>query len=166
MKFIVLFQDKKIPVEITKNNGDYCLTLNGKTLSVNAIRPDRQTLSLLVNGKSYEVGLEKKGSSYSIYFFNDTVQLELFEARKFKAKEVTRKFTQTGPLKVVSPMPGKIIKIAVTENAPVTEGDSLIIMEAMKMQNELKAPRTGIVKRIHVKEGEPVLPFQTLVILE
>ena len=166
MKFVVLWEGKTIPVEIEKRNGEYCLTLMGKRLTVNAIRPDQHTLSLLVDGKSYEVGLEKRGNSFSIHFYDDTIAMELFEARKFKAKEVTKKANLEGPFKVVSPMPGKIVKIAVKENSSVREGDSLIIMEAMKMQNELKAPRTGIVKQIHVKEGEPVLPLQTLVILE
>ena len=166
MKLVAVLRGKNVPIDVVKLNGQYSLTFQEKSLSVDAIRPDLQTLSLLVEGKSYEVWLEKRGNSFSVYFYNDTIELELFEARKFKATEVTKKALPSGPLKVFSPMPGKIVRIAVSENTPVNKGDSLLIMEAMKMQNELKAPKSGIVKQVYVKEGEPVLQQQVLVLLE
>jgi biotin carboxyl carrier protein len=63
-------------------------------------------------------------------------------------------------------MPGKIVRIAVTENSQVQEGDALLIMEAMKMQNELKAPRHGKVLQILVSEGAPVSSQQVLIVME
>jgi biotin carboxyl carrier protein len=119
-----------------------------------------------VEGKSYEVGLEKKGNRYSVHFYNDTVDLDLYEARKFKATELAKKPSATGPLKITAPMPGKIIKITAQENQPIEEGEPLLIMEAMKIQNELKAPRAGVVRQIQVQEGEPVAPQQVLIVLE
>jgi biotin carboxyl carrier protein len=166
MKLMAVVGGKNIPLEIVRKEGRYCLTLAGKTLSVDAVRPDSQTLSLLVEGESYEVWLERTGNTLSVHFYNDTIELDIFEARKFKATEIARRSGPSGPVKVLSPMPGKIVKIAVTENSPVTEGAPLLIMEAMKMQNELKAPRSGTVKQVYVKEGEPVLQQQELVLLE
>src|SRR5574341_1044112 len=121
---------------------------------------------MIIDGRSYEVALEKNGSCISVYFYNDTIRLELFDARKFRATELTKKSTPSGPLKILAPMPGKIIKLTVAENSRVQEGDSLLIMEAMKMQNELKAPKSGVVKQVHVKEGEPVSSSQVLLVLE
>jgi biotin carboxyl carrier protein len=166
MKFIAVLRGKPTPVEIIRTDGDYSLTLNGKTFSVNAVRTGQQSISLLVEGKSHEVGLEKSGSRYSVYFYNDTVYLDLYEARKYKATELTKKSVPVGPSKVVAPMPGKIVKITVREDQSVGEGEPLLIMEAMKMQNELKAQRSGIVRQIQVKEGEAVAPQQVLLILE
>jgi biotin carboxyl carrier protein len=166
MKFIAVLRGKSIPLEITRTDGEYSLTFDGKTFTVNAVRTGLQSLSLLVEGKSHEVGLEKSGNRYSIYFYDDTVYLELYEARKYKVIELAKKSVPVGQLKVVAPMPGKIVKITAAENQPVAEGKPLLIMEAMKMQNELKAPRAGIVRQIHVKEGEPVSPQQVLLILE
>lgn len=166
MKFVALLNGKSIPIEIIKKGGLYHLTFQEKSFTVNAIRPNIQSFSLLVEGKSYEAGLEKTGNNYSIYFYNDTVEFQLFEARKFKASELTKKSGPAGLLKVTAPMPGKIIKVVVTENTQVSEGDSLLIMEAMKMQNELKAPKSGTVKQVHVQEGEAVTPQQVLVVLE
>ncbi len=166
MKLVAVLRGNAIPVEVVRTDGSYSLTLNGKTFSVNAVRTGQQSLSLLVEGKSYEVGLEKSDNRYSVYFFDDTVYLDLYEARKYRATELAKKSVQAGPLKVVAPMPGKIVKITVGENQPVAEGEPLLIMEAMKMQNELKAPRAGIVRQIQAREGEPVAPQQVLLILE
>lgn len=166
MKFVAVCEGKQVPMEVLKRDGVYYLTLGEKSFTVDAIQQDRQFLSLLVAGKSYKAGIEKRGNSFSIYFYNDTIELDLFEARKFRAAEVTKKSHPSGPLNVLSPMPGKIVKIAVSEQSPVKEGDSLLIMEAMKMQNELKAPKSGIVKQVYVKEGEPVLQQQILIVLE
>ena len=162
MKLVAVLREQVVPIEITRTNDEFCLTLNGKTFSVNAIRTTQQSLSLIVEGKSYEVGLEKKGNRYSVYFYNDTVYLNLYEARKYKATELAKKPVTSGPFSVVAPMPGKIIKITAVENQVVSEGEPLLIMEAMKMQNELKAPRDGTMGRIRVKAGESVEQKQTL----
>jgi len=166
MKLIAVFDGKTVPIDIVKKNGKFGLTIGNESFTVDAIRTKHQVISLLVEGKSYEAGVDKKGNSFSVSFYNDTIHFDLFEARKHKATEFTRKSVPSGPLKVVAPMPGKIVKLAVTENTQVNQGDALLVMEAMKMQNELKAPRAGLVKKIQVKEGEPVSPSQILLILE
>ena len=166
MKFIALIDGEQVPIEVVKTDGQYRLTLEENSFTVDAIRPNEQSLSMLIDGRSYEVALEKNGSRIWVYFYNDTIQLELFDARKFRATELTKKSGPAGPLKILAPMPGKIIRITVAENSHVEEGDSLLIMEAMKMQNELKAPKSGTVKHLHVREGEPVSSSQVLLVLE
>ncbi len=166
MKFIAIISGKEIPVEINQQNGNFSLTIGEKTFTVNAIRPDPQIFSLLVEGESYEVALAKQDNHFEAHFHNGTIVFELFEARKFKASELAKKSAPAGPLKIHAPMPGKIVKIAVTENTEVKEGDALLIMEAMKMQNELKAPRPGKVLQILVSEGAPVSSQQVLIVME
>lgn len=166
MKFVALIGDRHVNVEIENKNGDYSLTIGEKTFTVNAIRPEPQFFSLLVEGQSYEVALSKRDDLFEAFFYNGTVQFQLIEARKFRASELTKKSGPGGPLKVHAPMPGKIVRIAVTENSQVQEGDALLIMEAMKMQNELKAPRHGKVLQILVSEGAPVSSQQVLIVME
>lgn len=166
MKMIAVVQGKQLQVEITKNNGLYRLTWEGKSFNVDAIRANHNTFSLLVSGKSYEVTIENQGSSYSVNFFNDTIDLELFDARQFGASAITKKNVRGGAHEILAPMPGKIIKVAVSQDGKVQEGDPLLIMEAMKMQNELKAPASGTVRNVYVKEGEAVSSQQVLMVLE
>ena len=166
MKYVALVNGKQHGVEIAEINGGYRLTIDGKSFTVDLFRPGPHCISMLIEGQAYEVGLEKNGNHFSACFYNDTIELELVEARKFQASSTARSSGSSGPLKIHAPMPGKIVKVVVQERSTVKEGDSLLIMEAMKMQNELKAPKSGTVSRIHVKEGEAVALSQALIVLE
>jgi biotin carboxyl carrier protein len=166
MKFVALVKGKQTTVDVSRHEGLYSLTIGEKTFTVNAVQPGPLNFSLLINGKSYDVALEKIEDRYSIHFYNEVVSLELVEANQFKASQLTKKSSAEGPLKIVAPMPGKVVKVSVTENTHVGQGDALLIMEAMKMQNELKAPRAGIVKEIRTTEGAPVSSQQVLLVLE
>ena len=166
MKFVGVFGGEAVPIEIIKQNGNYKIELPGRSFTVDAVRPNPQSLSLLVESRAYEIGLEKKGDHYSVYFFSDTIELDLYEARKYKATEVTKRSVTTGPQKLSAPMPGKIVKVMIAPEQMVQEGQPLLIMEAMKMQNELKAPRSGSVKQLSVREGDTVSSQQTLVVID
>jgi biotin carboxyl carrier protein len=166
MKMIAIVEGKQVQIEITKNNGLYCLTWEGKSFNVDSVRTNHNTFSLLVGGNSYEVTIEKQASNFLVHFYNDTVRLELFDARKFGASAITKKSIRGGAHEILAPMPGKIIKVAVCKDGQVQEGDPLLIMEAMKMQNELKAPASGTIKNVLVKEGEAVSSQQVLMVLE
>ena len=166
MKFVALFRGEQIPLEVVRKDGRYVVTLDQKVVSVDAARSHPHSLSLLVDGISYEVGLEKRDSCYSVYFYNDSLDLEIFEARKFKAAEVAKKTSHAGPVKITAPMPGKLLRVLVEVNTQVDEGDPLVVIEAMKMQNELKSPKAGIVKTIEAVAGTAVSAAQVLMIIE
>jgi acetyl/propionyl-CoA carboxylase alpha subunit len=166
MKYVAIVNGKQRAVEIARIDGGYRLTIDGKSFTVDSFRPGPQSISLLMDGQVYEVGLEKNGHRFSVYFYDDTIELELFDARKFQASNTARSTASSGPTRIQAPMPGKIVKVVVKEQSTVKEGDSLLIMEAMKMQNELKAPKSGTVSKIHVREGEPVSISQVLLVLE
>jgi acetyl/propionyl-CoA carboxylase alpha subunit len=166
MKYVAILNGKQVAVEVTRKNHSYCLTIEDKSFTVNAFKPGPQSLSMLIDGKSYEVGIEKAGNAFTVFLFDDTIELELIEARKFQAAAETQRVGSRGPVTIQAPMPGKIIKVSVQEKSSVQEGDSLLVMEAMKMQNELKAPKAGTISRIQVREGEPVSMSQVLMILE
>jgi hypothetical protein len=68
MKFVAIVSDREIPVEIKQQNGNFSLTIEEKTFTVNAIRPDPQFFSLLVEGESYEVALEKQENRFEAHF--------------------------------------------------------------------------------------------------
>jgi pyruvate carboxylase subunit B len=73
---------------------------------------------------------------------------------------------KVGPASVQSPMPGKVVKVLVAVGDEVKAGQGVVVVEAMKMENELKAPKDGKVKAISVKEGQPVEAGQTLATLD
>jgi biotin carboxyl carrier protein len=73
---------------------------------------------------------------------------------------------KAGPVAVLSPMPGKVVKVLVAVGDEVKAGQGVVVVEAMKMENELKAPKDGKVKSVAVKEGQPVEAGQTLATLD
>src|SRR5205085_3232015 len=101
MKFIALQNGKQVPFEVNRIDGHYVVNLAGKTTRVDAVKIAPHALSLLVEGKSFEAGFEKKEEHYSVTFYNDTIEFDLFEARKYRAAEVARKSVATGPSKIV-----------------------------------------------------------------
>jgi biotin carboxyl carrier protein len=78
----------------------------------------------------------------------------------------TKTNTASGPMEVRSQMPGKIIKVLVAPGAAVKAGQGLIVIEAMKMQNEMKSPKDGVVARIQVCEDATVIAGETLIVIE
>jgi biotin carboxyl carrier protein len=75
-------------------------------------------------------------------------------------------FDEKGPRKIVAPMPGRVVRLLVGEQAEVAMGQGLIVVEAMKMQNEIKSPKKGIVKKIVATAGAAVNAGDVLVIVE
>jgi len=114
--------------------------------------------SIKVNGKEYEVEVEEIGGSQQVV---QTVQVEA--APKAVAKKATSTIQgKEGSIKVSAPMPGTILDVKVKPGDQVKEGDTLLILEAMKMENEIAAPKDGIVASINVEAGVSVESGQLL----
>ncbi len=122
-------------------------------------------LSLLLDGKSYAVKQEVTGSETNVVVGNERFSVSLRDPRSFRSRRGAGAAEQ-GVKKITAPMPGKIVRILAGEGAAVQVGQSVIVIEAMKMQNELKAPKSGIVKKINVAEGSAVDAGQALAEVE
>ncbi len=119
-----------------------------------------------VNGNSYEVELEEVGGDAAP---QGTAQAmpKVSEAAPAPKKEVkSEAVVSAGQEAVEAPMPGNIWKVLVSEGQDVKEGDTLLILEAMKMENEILAPRAGKVAKIAIKEGVAVSTGEKLIILD
>jgi biotin carboxyl carrier protein len=121
---------------------------------------------MLVDGRSYEVDLEEDGESLNALVDDNLFRIDLVDERRQRLRAARGKFSVAGPQTIRAPMPGKIVKILVEKGAEVTEGQGVIIIEAMKMENELRAPKAGKVKDILVAEGQTVDNRAELVAIE
>jgi biotin carboxyl carrier protein len=117
--------------------------------------------SLLVNGRSYEAYISKRpgdapglADPYVVVVGLRRYLVELRDPRRWRRRESS--IEAEGPQEIVAPMPGTIVKILVTEGQEVTRNQGLLVIEAMKMQNELRAPRAGRVGRVYLVEGRGV----------
>jgi biotin carboxyl carrier protein len=124
--------------------------------------------SLLVNGRSYEVDVVEEGEGVlAIWVEGELHRIEFEEEGRFKRKAARGGGQgKGGPQTIVAPMPGKVVKLLVSSGEEVTAGQGVIVIEAMKMENELKAAGAGVVKEIKVREGAGVGGGEVLVVIE
>jgi biotin carboxyl carrier protein len=158
--------DQKIhKVEIDSKDGKFLVRLGGKQYHVDSQRISENCLSLLVDGKAYTVFVAEDKTKRYI-----SVQGEQFCIEEAKAETQTQAVADASTLKgiptISSPMPGKIVKILVREGDKVRKNQGLVIVEAMKMENEIRSPGAGIVKKINFDEGNLVDTADPIIELE
>jgi biotin carboxyl carrier protein len=150
-------------VEVRGKDGRYFVTIDGTPLEVDVAGAGPHFASLLIDGRSHEVGLEKRPGGYAVHFPDDTVAVDLADAAP---GTVGRPKRDDGPARLAAPMPGRVVRVLVSEGTPVESGQGLVVVEAMKMENELRAPRKGRVRQIAVHEGQAVDAGALLVVVD
>jgi len=144
---------KTARIEVREAQGRYRVSIGDKTLELDLVRTGEHEASVLIDGVSHDVTLEKTAEGFGVLIRGDRFDVDLKDAVKGVA---LGKVTHTGPLKLTAPMPGKIVKVLVAPGEAVEAGRGVLVMEAMKMGNELKAARAGTVQEIKVREGQAV----------
>jgi biotin carboxyl carrier protein len=144
---------RTIRVEVAGAKGRYRLRLDGERMEVDLAEAGGRFLSLLVDGRSHAIGIVKDGGGYRVSVAASVVGVSLSEA----SRGITPPRAQDeGPAPITAPMPGRIVRLLAPEGRAVAAGDGLVVVEAMKMENELRAPRAGRVVRVTVSEGQAV----------
>ncbi len=136
----------------------YKLKINGNAYHVQVLEADRNKIQLEVNGTEYEVELETE--------VKQTKTPTLVRAEPSQVQRVEPLKTDKSVKKIIAPLPGIILGIAVEVGSKVKIGDSLLVLEAMKMENTIIAESSGTVKAILVKPQSTVLQGDTLLEIE
>jgi pyruvate carboxylase subunit B len=154
---------RTVRVEVRQRDGRYSVALDGDAMEVDFAEAGPHFASLLIAGQSYEVGIERAALGYRVALPGASLMVRLEASRRGGAATQAR---AGGPARLEAPMPGKILRVLAAVGEPVTAGQGLIVMEAMKMENELRAPRAGRVQAINVGEGQAVETGALLVSLD
>ena len=136
--------------------GIYEVRIGDRVHRVDAYRHDHGTLSLLVDGTSYSATLDERDPLVHVRVRDSVLPIEILDERRLRLRRAAGAFTLEGKQTVTAPMPGKVVKILAPLGTEVAEGQPLLVMEAMKMENELRSPRAGRVVELLVKEGQTV----------
>ena len=155
MKYATTIDGKEYLVEIIDERH---VSVDGKVIEVDFESIESQPVfSLIVDGKSYEsyVYRDEEGLEVLVKGRMYHAQVEDERERRLRAS-AGGAVAQSGTFHLKAPMPGLVVAVPVSEGQEVKTGDVLLILESMKMQNELKSPRDGIVKSIHVGAGDSV----------
>jgi biotin carboxyl carrier protein len=164
MLFDATVDGRTLRVEVQGKDGRYSVTIDGRLLEVDHFDGGRDFVSLLVAGRSHEAGLEKRPGGFIVVLADDVVAVDLAEASRGEPPAARR--IAGGPLEVKAPMPGKVVRVLVGSGEMAAAGQGLVVVEAMKMENELRAPRAGRIKEVTVSEGQTVETGALLVTLE
>ncbi len=146
--------------------GRYVLTFRGERFEVNALTSQPGQLSLLIGDQAYGVELEDRGDEVAALVRGQLTRVDVADERKLRMRAAAGAFTVEGKQVVCAPMPGKVVKVLVKVGDAVTEGQGLVVVEAMKMENELKSPKAGKVTELFAKEGTAVENNAKLVTVE
>ncbi len=136
----------------------------GRPLSCSYAEIEPGLYSLLFDVRALEARVTGSGGRWTIDIAGKRFEAEVFDPREWSAARSS--FGPKGRLSIASPMPGKVVRVLVDEGAVVEEGQGLVVVEAMKMQNEMKAPKSGKVVALAARAGASVAAGEVLVILE
>jgi biotin carboxyl carrier protein len=138
----------------------YGVTIDeGPELEIDAVRPVEDVLSLVHQTRSWEAGLVETEDGFEVEVMGVQHELDVIDPRR----KALRMSEVAGTNAVKTQMPGRVVRILVAEGDEVVEGQPVIVLEAMKMENELKSPCTGTVARVCVNDGDQVQARSTLI---
>jgi len=154
-------------VEIRHEKGCYYVRLDDREFQVDFLQVDPGLYSLLIGGRSYEIDLLKVEDAVMVLVNGQPFRVEIQEERERRLRAASGKGdARAGRRTVTAPMPGKVTRLLVRQGDTVRAGDGIVVVEAMKMENELKAPVSGTVREVRVAEGKPVSGGDVLVVIE
>jgi biotin carboxyl carrier protein len=164
MKYSTTIGEKTFSIEI---NRDGEVTIDGQLYPIDLRAIDEFTYSLLLNNTSYEALVDMDSDEeVNVLLRGRLYAAQVMDERATRlAKASGAVAASTGEIMVKSPMPGLIVAIQINEGDAVTKGQTLIVLESMKMENELKAPRDGTIGSIKVKLRQSVEQHQPLVVV-
>jgi biotin carboxyl carrier protein len=159
-------QKEATSIEIEPSGPGYKVTVNGESYQVNAVMLEPGGMSLLVDGKSYAATIQEKKDRLSVLVRNRIFDVSIIDERRGKLNKIATRFSSQGKQIIASPMPGKVVRVLVSLGDSVLEGQGLVVVEAMKMENELKSPKAGKVIELNAREGSAVDNNAILVVVE
>jgi len=166
MRYTAIVDGEEKLVEVIPRENGYQVAIGERSLEVDAVHLQGSALSLIVGTRSFRCDLEPGKDGKIAVLVNDGVYpLEILDERKLRLRRATGKFSIEGPQRIDAPMPGKVTRVFVKVGDEVQEGQGLVVVEAMKMENELKSPKAGKVVELHAVEGAAVESGAKLVVV-
>jgi biotin carboxyl carrier protein len=155
----------RLDLDLDRAAGKWRCRVDGREVTIDAVSTQSDVLSLLIEGKAYQIRRERLASDLRIWVGDQSYAAEVSDPRSLRNRK-SRADAGKGPRQLVAPMPGKVVRFLVGENSPVEAGQGVVVVEAMKMQNEIKSPKKGIVLKLAVTEGAAVNAGDILAIVE
>ena len=157
MIFQANIADRTIRMNITAENGKPKVEIDDHTPQLDLVKLSPYSYSLLIDGQSHHLSIRPSRDGYMVDLRRRTYHVQLRNELDLTIDKLGLKnAAQDHSGQVVAPIPGLITTIAINEGDTVTAGDQLLVLEAMKMENDIAAPVSGTVVTIHIAIGDTV----------
>jgi biotin carboxyl carrier protein len=160
----VTIDGKNYRLELNRADGRWTCRLDGRDVEVDAVLARPDVLSLRIGNMAYEVKSERVAGDLHLWVGSTRFAVEVRDPRSLRGR--VRAGDDHGPRNIAAPMPGKVVRLLVREGDEVEAGAGVAVVEAMKMQNEIRSPKKGTVQKILVSEGAAVNAGDVLLIVE
>ena len=164
MKLEVEIAGAKRSVEIQRAGGRLSCSIDGRAIDGNIVELGNGVYSFIIEGRSIEVRVESRGDAFRVTSAGHEFVAAVRDPRRYRAGRAGA--AAEGRQHVNAPMPGKVVHLLVSAGDTVEAGQGLLVVEAMKMQNEMKASRAGRILSVTVKEGATVAAGEVLATIE
>ena len=165
MNFVLTSGTRTYRVVVTKDNGRYAVTIDDQVWDVDARLTAQGIYSLIIDGVSHVADVEDHAGVCVVDVGGETYAVEVEEQTRHIIRTRGGAVGGAGGQTVKAPLPGKITHVAVQAGDAVAAGQSLVVIEAMKMENELKAAAAGTVREVRVTAGQAVNAGDVLVVI-
>jgi biotin carboxyl carrier protein len=169
MKLTAEISSEKLELEVKQNGASVRAEVDGRSYEVEARSSSQPGVYLLLlNGHVYECRVEHAGQKHEeveVTIGSRAYAVTLTDPKRSRGGQTAGALLD-GTAQIVAPMPGKVVRVLVEEGAEVEAGAGLIVVEAMKMQNEMKSPKKGKVTSINVAVGATINAGDVLAIVE
>jgi biotin carboxyl carrier protein len=164
MIYDVTIDGKNRRLELNQAEGRWSCRLDGNEIEVDAVQVQPDVLSLRIGNHTYDARSERVGNDWYVWIAGRRYAAEVRDPRSLRGR--ARTADDQGPKKLTAPMPGKIVRILASEGSEVEAGAGVLVVEAMKMQNEIKSPKKGTIRKLVVTPGAAVNAGDVLAIVE
>ena len=167
MKLQAQINDETHEVEITKENGTVFASVDGRQYELESSESEPGVYLFKHDGRVYEatVSPQKLGDPTHVRIGINEFDIRVIDPKRLRGSGLGQDHGD-GIVEIRTAMPGKVVRVLVEPGVRVEAGDGIIVVEAMKMQNELKAPKSGTIKEVRVMEGAAVSSGDILVTVE
>ncbi len=169
MQYEVEIGGKRRQVVVTREGGGFAVAVDGTTKHVDIVPIDGHTLSLIVDGVwPADVTISPNGTAgqMTVHVDGTPVAATVNGRRRWGRRDDAAEGGSAAPQRLAAPMPGKVVRVLVAVGDAVESRQPVVVVEAMKMENELRASRAGTVSEVHVREGVSVDAGAPLVVIQ
>ena len=173
MHYQINISGKNYRLDLEKENGAenrWICKLNGTEIALDVVQISENSLSIVTGGKSFQVqresgARESRGDTQKVIVCGKSYEVNIRDARSLRNRRATAG-GDAGPLKLRASMPGKVVRVLANTGDNVQAGTGILVIEAMKMQNEVRSPKDGAIKELLAREGMNVNAGDVLAVLE